>query len=125
MKKYAVLLLIVAVTLAGCTPLERQAYNVAVGAKAFLDSEKASHPECSTGATSTLCVDIAKAVAAKDVLLDALTVYCSGPAFASGGACNPPAKGTPASTQAAAKLQAAISGYNQTAADIKAVTGGK
>lgn len=108
-----------ALVLAGCTPLERTAYNTGVAAKAFLDSERATHPECATGATSTVCVDIAKAVAAKDLMLDALTVYCAGPTFPA--SCNPPAKGTPASAQAIAKLQGAISAYNQIAADLKAV----
>lgn len=118
-------IMLVAVALSGlmvaCTPLERSAYNTAVAAKAFLDTEKKAHPECSTAATSTVCVDIAKAVAAKDVLLDALTIYCAGPDFANGGACNAPAKGTPAAVQASAKLQAAISNYKLVAADLKGV----
>jgi len=124
MRKFAVLLL-VAVILAGCSPLERNAYNTAVAAKAFLDSERKAHPECQTGATTTVCVDIQRAVGAKDLLIDAISAYCGGPNFNAGGACDAPAKGTPAAAQAAAKLQAAIAAYNQTAADLKAATGGK
>lgn len=112
------------VLLIGCTSVERQAYNVVVGAKAFLDSERSAHPECATGATTTVCTDISKAVLAKDALISAIEVYCAGPTFnASGdqGACNPPAKGTPAATQATAKLQAAIANYNQVATELKGV----
>jgi hypothetical protein len=107
---------------AGCTAVERQAYNAIVGAKAFLDTAKKAHPECAVaGTTSTVCSDITKAIAAKDALIDAVEVYCAGPQFTTGGACNAPAKGTPAATQATAKLQAAIASYNQFAADLKGV----
>lgn len=125
MKRIIPALLAIAVVLSGCTPLERTAYNTVVAAKAFLDKERQQHPECASGSTSNVCVDINRAVGAKDALIDAITVYCSGPEFNNGGACNPPAKGTPAATQAEAKLQNAITMYNQTAADLKQATGGK
>jgi hypothetical protein len=117
--------LIVAVVLAGCTPLERTAYQTVVAAKAFLDSERTAHPDCATGATSTICDDLRKAVGAKDALIDAITVYCSGPDFNSGGACQAPDLHSAAGVQAEAKLRAAISNYNQTAADLKTATGAK
>ena len=130
MKRYAVTVLLMAgLLLAACTPIERSAYNTAVGAKAFLDSEKKAHTECafpatgpSANVTITWCQNINKGIAAKDLLIDAITVYCAGPDFnAEGGkgSCNAPAKGTPAYTQAVAKLQAAIDGYNQVANDLK------
>ena len=112
-------LLISVLLLAGCTPLERSAYNTVVAAKGFLDSEKQAHPECATGATSTVCVDIQKAVGAKDLLIDSITVYCSGPDFNNGGACNAPDLHTAAGVQAEAKLRAAITNYKQIAADLK------
>jgi len=118
MKRKAVLL-VAGLLIAGCTPVERQAYNTVVAAKAFLDTERKAHPECVPGSGTTVCVDIAKAVAAKDLLIDAITAYCAGPDFNTGGACNAPAKGTPAAQQAVTKLQAAIANYNQTAADLK------
>ena len=120
MKRIAVVLAL-GLVIAGCTPVERSAYNTVVAAKAFLDTERKVHTECVPGATSTVCVDIAKAVAAKDLLIDAITIYCSGPDFNNGGACNAPKKGTPGYDQAVAKLQAAIANYNQVAADLKAV----
>lgn len=116
--------LIAAVFLAGCTPLERTAYQTVVAAKAFLDQEKLAHPECATGSTSVVCADINKAVGAKDALIDAITVYCSGPDFNNGGACNAPDLHSAAGVNAEAKLRAAIAMYNQTAADLKQATGG-
>jgi hypothetical protein len=118
-------MLVAVLVIAGCTPVERTAYQTVVAAKSFLDSEKASHPECATVPESTICSDIQKAVGAKDALIDAITVYCSGPDFNTGGSCNAPQKGTAAYDQAAAKLQAAIGLYNQAAADLKQATGGK
>jgi hypothetical protein len=110
--------------LVGCSPVERQAYRTVVAAKAFLDAEKKAHPECSaTDVTNVgaLCDDLRKATAAKDVLIDALEVYCSGADFENGGACQPPTKGTPAQTQAVAKLKAALAYYEQTETDLKGV----
>jgi len=135
MKKLAVLLL--AVTLSGCAaiksnpphpgttdPLANNAYDVIVGAKGYLESEKSQHPECATTPNTSTCSLIRQAIGGKDLLIDALSVYCSGPNFLNGGVCDPPAKGTPAYAQAAVKLQAAISNYNTIAADLKKVTGG-
>ena len=117
-------ILLLATFLAGCTPLERTAYNTIVASKAFLDKEKMQHPECATTPETTVCHDLTQAVGAKDSLISALEVYCSGPQFESGGACQAPAKGTPAAQQAADKLNAAIQNYNQIQADLKKATGG-
>jgi len=118
MKCFAVVILSVAVLIAGCQPVEKTAYQTVVASNAFLKSMKAQHPECST-ATSTLCGNLTRAVSAKDALIDAVEVYCAGPDFAGGGKCNPPAKGTPAEAQALAKLQAAMSQYEQAERDLK------
>lgn len=122
MRKLAAVLLC-SLLLVACTPVERTAYNTVVGAKAYLDQTKLSHPECApwpSANTGQWCVNVNKAVASKDLLIDAITVYCAGPDFNNGGACNAPAKGTAAYTQAVAKLNAAIANYNQVAADLKA-----
>src|SRR5690242_5337010 len=100
MKRFTPGLLVLVLFLSGCPKIERDAYNTVVAAKAFLDKERSQHPECATGATTTVCIDIAKAVGAKDALIDAITVYCAGPDFNAGGACNAPAKGTAAYDQA-------------------------
>jgi len=117
--------LAIVLLLSGCTPLEHQAYNTVVAAKAFLDKEKSIHTECATTPTTTVCDDLTKATGAKDALIDAITVYCSGPDFNNGGACNAPDIHTAAGVSAEAKLRAAITNYNQIAADLKIATGGK
>jgi hypothetical protein len=88
--------------MAGCTPIERQAYNVIVSSKAFI-----------------VCATLSRAVFAQNALVDAAEVYCSGPQFEAGGACQPPQKGTPALQQATAKLQAAIASYQQIENEVK------
>jgi hypothetical protein len=111
------------VMLLGCTPTERIAYNTVVASKAFLDSIKSKHPECTVTAQTTLCIDLRKATAAKDVIIDAGEAYCNETSFAVTDTtpCNPAPKGTPAYSQALSALNAAISGYNQAQTDLKAV----
>ena len=126
MKKSIIAFVLSAVVLtAGCPTFEKTAYNTVVAAKAFTDKEKALHPECASATAvssgNATCANLAKATSAKDALIDAIEVYCAGPKFNGGGACDPPAKGTPAATQAIAKLQAALSAYSQSEADLKAV----
>jgi len=123
MKRIAVLaLLFVSLGSTGCPQVERTAYNTVVAAKAFTDKIKSQHPECpSFGNRSVLCADLAKAIAAKDLLIDAVEVYCAGPAFNGGGKCDPPAKGTPAYDQVIAKLNAALASYEQSETDLKGV----
>jgi len=112
--------------LVGCAPVERDAYNLIVGTKASLVSYRQKHPECNfvpktgmSGLPASACVLNDKITGAKDVLIDAVEVYCSGPQFENGGTCNAPAKGTPASQQASAKLQAAVANLKQILADSK------
>jgi len=105
--------------LVACTSLEKQVYNTIVTAKAFLDAEKKMHPECKSGAPSALCSDLSRATSAKDALIDAAEVWCSGPEFEAGGVCQSPKKGTPSYDQAVAKLKAALQIYNQAESDLK------
>lgn len=123
--KFGFIALVLVMTLCtvmfSCVPPERVAYDTLVSAKAFVSDQYAQHPECKTTppATLAICVNLARAVSAKDALADALTVYCSGSDFANGGPCQPPVKGTPAQQQAIAKLQAASQTFNQIESDIK------
>ena len=133
MKRFMAIV-VTALVLAGCTPLERTAYNTVVAAKAFLDKEKSQHPECASGGgvtaaaapmVSPICQDLNKATGAKDSLINAIEVYCSGPDFNNGGKCNQPDLHSASGVQAEAKLRAAITQYNQIAADLKTATGNK
>jgi hypothetical protein len=114
MKQLASILILALLTVAcpTSTPIEKTARDGIATAKGFLDSEKTQHQEC-IGGSFPACDLINKAVAAKDVTIDALEAYCSGPAFDAGtGPCTP---------QAALKdkLTGALTNLNQTIADIK------
>lgn len=111
-------LLCIVPLLSGCSPLETQAYRAIVGAKAFIDAEHKIHPECTATATQEPCTYLVRAAAAKDLMIDAAEVYCSGPQFEAGGKCQPPSKGTAAYDMATAKLKAAISTYSQAQSDF-------
>jgi hypothetical protein len=131
MRKYAavVLLAAVAFSVAGCPPVERDAYTIVVGTKAALENFRGRHSEClpydaASGLSNVklpACTINNRVTSAKDAIIDAAEVYCSGTNFDSGGACNPPAKGTPGYEQAAAKLKAAIASYRQIEKDTKGV----
>lgn len=104
----------------GCpSNVQTTAYRTVVGAKAFLDTVKSMHPEC-PAATTDPCPNLAKATAAKDLLIDGLEIYCASPTFSAGGTCTPPTDKALAA-QATSKLQALISGYNQSESDLRAV----
>jgi hypothetical protein len=115
------LLLLPLLLVLGCPAVEKTAYNTVIAAKAFTDKVKSQHPECNTGNASALCATLIKAVAAKDTLIDSVEIYCAGPSFNGGGACQPPAKGTPAYIQATNKLNAALVSYEQLEKDLKGV----
>jgi hypothetical protein len=116
--------------LTGCSPVEVQAYRIIVGAKAFTTSIGNSHQECgardsnqhwvSAHNASEVCSGLDKAISAKDVMIDLTELYCSGPEFETGGACNPPTdKGVQA--QLVAKVKFAIQNYEQTETDLKSL----
>lgn len=107
--------------LAGCSPLERHAYNVIVSSNAFIKSVKSQHPECQNGSGMALCGKISQAVSAKDALIDAVEIYCAGPDFNAGGKCNPPSKSSPGAAQASDKLRSALLSYEQIEKDLKGV----
>lgn len=127
----AMLLCVAMIGLTGCSSLERQAYNVIVGSKAFTKSFSNKHPECGTRDANgkwvadssnhaAVCVAITKGIAAKDLLIDAAEEYCASSDFDTGGACNPPTSKT-LKDQLAAKVQAAITGYEQAETDLRAL----
>lgn len=128
MKLFIVCLLTCAL-LVSCSPVEQQAYNIVVGSKAALTTYRANHVECNFDLASGLsnntsvpaCVINNRLTSAKDAIIDAAEVYCSGPDFDTMGACNAPKKGTPGAEQAQAKLKAAVASYEQIERDVKGV----
>jgi hypothetical protein len=127
------LVVLVALSFAGCPPVERDAYGIVTGGKAALTDFRGRHPECgpfdpvsglSQNVTLTPCIANNRLTSAKDAIVDAGEVYCAGKDFGQPGApCNPPAKGSPGYEQAAAKLKAAIASYRQIERDTKGVFG--
>ena len=107
--------------LKSCTPPERIAYDTIVGSKAFLDNIKQQNPQCAQGIKSNLCINLGKATAAKDSLIDVVETVCAGPTFNQGGACNFPKKGDSNYQQFTDKLNAAITNYKQAETDLKGV----
>jgi len=130
MRKYVACfcLLFIALAVAGCPAIERDAFVAVTGAKAALVDFRGRHPECApfdalSGLSSNTkvesCIANNRITSAKDAIIDAAEVYCSGKDFENGGACNPPAKGSPGYEQAAAKLKAAMASYRQIEADTR------
>lgn len=120
-RQHLVLLLLapLLLTISGCPKVETTARDAIAGAKKTTDNLKVKYNCSGTPTTASACATIAKVVAAKDLAIDALEAYCGGPSFNNGGACNSPTKGTPTATQAAQKLQTALTGLQQTLADVK------
>lgn len=126
---------LISILMIGCSPLERQAYNIVVGSKAALVKYRSNHPECGTfdavtgmsAATKIYeCSLNNRLTAAKDLVIDAAEIYCSGKDFENGGACNPPSKNSPGYQQAVDKLRSAIASYESVERDFNnAVKGAK
>lgn len=121
-----VCMLSLALFVKGCPSVERDLYNVEIGSKAFLNKTQVQHPECGTSDkpsndTSTICVNLNKAVNAQHTFVDVVEALCAGPNFNAGGACDFPKKGTPAYQQAYDKATAALNDYRRTETDLKGV----
>lgn len=106
-----------------CNPPEKIAYKTAVGAKAFLDSVKKAHGECTIpqAITPRVCTLLVQTTSAKDLLIDAGEAYCGGKTFDEGGACNAPKKGDAAYQVSIDKLSAALKVYQQAEKDLKGI----
>ena len=108
MKKVASLLLLV--VLAGCSSFEKSARDsiaAASGVLTLLQTPAQYGDSCKANPLQPVCIDINRAISAENAAIDAAEIYCSGPAFETGGKCQPPSD--PALKNAAeAKLAAAL-----------------
>lgn len=110
-------LLAVMLACPGSQSLEKTARDGVASAKGYLDSAKQHHPECATDASSTNCQVIAKGVAAKDAVIDAVNLYCASPSYSdNGGNCVPDKAVEP-------KLQEALKNLDQIIKDVRAIGG--
>lgn len=105
---------------AGCSPLEVQARNAAAAAQGFIQQAQKNHQaECNATPTKPFpCQMINQAVAAQNLLIDAIEQYCGWPAGA-----QPPADAVnhacAKNVSAQQRLQAAVDSVNQIIKDYK------
>jgi len=106
--------------LAGCD-LAKSSRDGIASAKGALDAYKAEY-QCGTPQATAACGKVQAAVGVKDLAIDALTIYCSGPGFDTGGPCQPsPDKDK--KQVAALKLQALMKELNQIMRDLQTLKG--
>lgn len=97
-------------------PIQATAMDVAATAKGYLDEAKKHHPECAPGVTApAVCGVLDRGTKAKDLLIDAVNVYCGSAEYDKGDvACTPNAS-------AEDKLSSALTNMNQIMGDVKSV----
>ena len=78
MRKRAVFAVLVCLCLTACQPLENTARDVIAGAQGFIQQAQVNHlAECQANPTKDFpCQTINRAVAAQNLAIDALNVYC-------------------------------------------------
>ena len=124
MKRFSVILLLaLSLTLVACQPIEKSARDGIAGAKSLLDYYKLEF-KCGTPDAGPKCPAVARGVAAKDFAIDVLLVYCAGPSFNSGGACEP-SKSKDARAALATKLEAALKDMQRNINDLRGLRGGR
>lgn len=82
-------------------------------AKGFIEQAQLNHhAECTANPSKKLCKAINTGVEAQNAAIDALDAYCAGPAWNTGGVCDPQAS-------VEAKLDEAIRNLNKIIANLK------
>lgn len=106
-------------SLAGCSPLENRARDAAAASQGFIQQAQRNHlAECQANPAKPFpCQTINQAIAAQNLLIDAIEQYCGWPSGTqpSGAASYPCAK----NVSAQQRLQAAINSINQIIKDYK------
>ena len=98
-------------------PPEQVAHDAIAASKGFIEDQQQQHlAECQAQPTQPIpCQAINEAVAAQNLLIDALDIYCSDAAYVNdSGPCHPV-------PDAAPKLQEALSNLNQAMTHVKAL----
>jgi hypothetical protein len=111
MKKY---LLITCLFLVGCQPLQQTARDSVAVAKGVIETAQQEYlPRCLSSPTDTPCEIIKDAVAAQNLVIEALNLYCAGSdSWVSGAPCNPTDAVEP-------RLREALSQLNIIIANVK------
>ncbi|MCL4524008.1 MAG: hypothetical protein M1451_08870 [Acidobacteria bacterium] len=129
MRKKTVLVVLICLCFAACQPYEKQARDSVAAAKGFIEQAQANHgdecravPQCSlpgvvdAGKCVKICAAINQAVAAQNLAIDALDLYCAGTGWQTGGACTPNKELEP-------RVRAAISNLDRIIKDAKGAVG--
>jgi hypothetical protein len=108
-------LMCLVLVLAACQPLENTARDVIAGAQGFIEQAQKNHlAECQANPTKDFpCRTINRAVAAQNLAIDSLTVYCG---FSKD---TPPNTPCAANKSKAASLKSALETLNRIIADYK------
>ena len=116
-----------------CTPMEARpieltAYDTIVSAKAYLGQVSLANMNCFDlkfkPGSGVLCANLKKAMAAKDLLIDAAGAYCNQSNFGivtNATGCQPGVKGTSAFNHALAALKLAMEDYKRAEGDLRKV----
>lgn len=101
-------------------PPELLARDGIAAAKGFIETQQQLHlAECQAAPTESICVGINKAVAAQNLAIDALAIYCASPDFSQNkGPCVPNKSAEP-------KLREATDQLNDVLKQLEAMTGAK
>jgi hypothetical protein len=121
MKRTALLIFVLLpslLILTACPRLEVTARDGIATAKGFIEDQQTQHKAECTAATAKkpqACDLITQAVAAQNLAIDALELYCADPAFVTQhGTCHP-------TKEYQAKLQLALQNLDHTLASVKAL----
>jgi len=115
MKKQAVFVVLICLCLAACQPFEETARDVIAGAQGFIQQAQKNHlEECRANPTKDFpCGTINRAVAAQNLAVDALAVYCGfGHDMSPNTSCR-------VNKSAAAALKASLDNLNRIISDYK------
>lgn len=121
----AMLLILLVMMTVGCSqPIESTARDGIASASGFLKQEvPANTSVCQANPALEKCVAIKKASQSLNVVIDALELYCSGPAFNSGsGPCQSPIDPNQ-KNQLSSKLSGALTDLSRDVADAKKLAG--
>ena len=112
MKKY---LLLTCLFLVGCQPLQQTARDSIAVAKGVIETAQQEYlPRCLASPTDAPCEIIKDAVAAQNLVVDALNLYCAGEdSWVTGAPCSPSMGVEPRLREALLRLDTIISNVKE------------
>jgi len=118
------LLLCAAGFLAGCTPLENNARDVAAAAQGFIIRAQTLHQaECAANPNLQVCGIINQAIGAQNLLIDSIESYCGWPARPTPAQLSSVTASCQRIKTFQAGLQTAVTNLDSTMSDLKIAAG--